>query len=100
MLGDVGDVDGEMAALLARHEIPAEPFGARALAELPREGTNWVVPREELETLRDLRHHRACSIDPPGCTDVDDALSVRAVPQSERGANGGAFEIGVHIADV
>lgn len=100
VLGDVGDVDGEMAALLARHEIPAEPFGARALAELPREGTNWVVPREELETRRDLRHHRACSIDPPGCTDVDDALSVRAVPQSERGANAGAFEIGVHIADV
>ena len=76
ILGGVGDVDGEMAALLARYDIPAEPFGARALAELPREGADWMVPKEEIERRRDLRHHRACSIDPPGCTDVDDALSV------------------------
>lgn len=100
VLGDVGDVDGEMAALLARYEIPVEPFGSRALADLPREGVNWVVPDEELASRRDLRHHRACSIDPPGCTDVDDALSVHVLTETERATSGGAFEIGVHIADV
>ena len=92
ILGGVGEVDGEMAALLARYDIPAEPFGARALAELPREGADWMVPKEEIEKRRDLRHHRACSIDPPGCTDVDDALSVHV--SADR------VEIGVHIADV
>lgn len=34
-----------------------------------------------------------CSIDPPGCTDIDDALHVRTLPN-------GNYEIGVHIADV
>eukprot|EP00965_Chrysotila_dentata_P076554 2527712-Pleurochrysis_carterae.AAC.1 len=34
-----------------------------------------------------------CSIDPPGCVDIDDA--VHAMP-----LGGGRFEIGVHIADV
>ena len=84
ILGRVGDVDGEMAALLARYDIPAEPFGARALAELPREGADWMVPKEEIDRRRDLRHHRACSIDPPGCTDVDDALSVHVSERSRR----------------
>jgi len=40
-----------------------------------------------------LRHLEICSIDPPGCTDIDDALHVRAL------ANGN-YEVGVHIADV
>lgn len=34
-----------------------------------------------------------CSIDPPGCTDIDDALHIRELPN-------GNFEVGVHIADV
>ena len=33
------------------------------------------------------------SIDPPGCVDIDDACSLRALP-------GGRLELGVHIADV
>jgi len=98
VLGAIGDVDCEMAALLARYDIPADPFGAQSLAELPREGENWVIPPDELTKRRDLRHHRACSIDPPGCTDVDDALSVHFL--DERGSDGAVVEIGVHIADV
>lgn len=46
-----------------------------------------------------------CSIDPPGCTDVDDALSVRWLDGgsgSGAGPTGGRqlVEVGVHIADV
>lgn len=42
----------------------------------------------------DLRETRlVCSIDPPGCTDIDDALSVHKLPN-------GNYEFGVHIADV
>ena len=41
----------------------------------------------------DLRHLPICSVDPPGCKDIDDALHVVPLP-------GGNFELGVHIADV
>ncbi|KAK3258973.1 hypothetical protein CYMTET_32006 [Cymbomonas tetramitiformis] len=55
----------------------------------------WRIPEEEIARRRDLRgpEHRTASIDPPGCVDVDDALSVHALP-------GGGWEVGVHIADV
>lgn len=34
-----------------------------------------------------------CSVDPPGCTDIDDALHCRKLKN-------GNYEVGVHIADV
>jgi DIS3-like exonuclease 2 len=42
---------------------------------------------------RPLQETRIFSIDPPTARDLDDALSVRALP-------GGGYELGVHIADV
>jgi exosome complex exonuclease DIS3/RRP44 len=41
----------------------------------------------------DLRDTCIFSIDPPGCTDIDDALHVKKLPN-------GNYEVGVHIADV
>jgi hypothetical protein len=41
----------------------------------------------------DLCHLPICSVDPPGCKDIDDALHIRALPN-------GTLELGVHIADV
>lgn len=41
----------------------------------------------------DLRHLPICSVDPPGCKDIDDALHIRELPN-------GNLELGVHIADV
>lgn len=41
----------------------------------------------------DLRHLAICSVDPPGCKDIDDALHIRPLPN-------GHSELGVHIADV
>lgn len=41
----------------------------------------------------DLRNIDVCSVDPPGCTDIDDALHCRELPN-------GNLEVGVHIADV
>ena len=35
-----------------------------------------MIPGDELKVRRDMRSHRTMSIDPPGCTDVDDAVSV------------------------
>lgn len=40
-----------------------------------------------------MRKLAICSVDPPGCTDIDDALHSRKLPN-------GNIEVGVHIADV
>lgn len=40
-----------------------------------------------------MRKLSICSVDPPGCTDIDDALHCRQL-------SNGNFEVGVHIADV
>jgi DIS3-like exonuclease 1 len=51
-------------------------------AELPVPGESWEVDESEVTQgrRRDLRHtHLVMSIDPKGCEDVDDALSVRYV---------------------
>ena len=51
--------------------------------------------QEEIDKRVDYRTicPRICSIDPPGCTDIDDALHCRTLPN-------GNYEVGVHIADV
>ena len=48
---------------------------------------------DDLSGRRDLRSKRVFSIDPPTARDLDDALSIDALPD-------GTFEVGVHIADV
>ena len=75
-----------------------QPFSKAAIAELPtaQPGSRaWAPAAAEADGRRDLRgsEYFICSIDPPGCTDVDDALSARRLP-------GGGYEMGVHIADV
>lgn len=46
-----------------------------------------------MKVRTDLRHVDICSVDPPGCTDIDDALHCRQL-------DNGNVEVGVHIADV
>lgn len=105
-------MQAERAAILAQYQVPTEPFSALALAELPTDTLErpWAVTAEEAATRRDLRgtDTRIASIDPPGCVDVDDALSVRRLPSAATHATGGqakasaaaCWEVGVHIADV
>lgn len=55
----------------------------------------WKMNPAEVASRRDLRDtHLVFSIDPLGCEDVDDTLSVRSL------AGGTLLELGVHIADV
>lgn len=60
------------------------------------DGSHFSVERVAKEVLdgkrRDLRDLNICSIDPKGCTDIDDALHCRVCD--------GYIEVGVHIADV
>ncbi|KAJ1674883.1 exosome catalytic subunit dis3, partial [Spiromyces aspiralis] len=97
LLGEAGDRATETEVLLLEHDVPYQDFSAKVLADLPVEGDKWMFDpvRDGVASgkRRDLRDLDVCSIDPPGCTDIDDALHVRPLPN-------GNYEVGVHIADV
>ncbi|RHY30555.1 hypothetical protein DYB32_004218 [Aphanomyces invadans] len=115
ILGPVGDVETEIQALLVEHAVHAHPFSEPALACLPDVRdiavdmlaacdtskrphipltNDWQVPPEEIAARLDIRStHRVFSVDPPGCQDIDDAMSILHLPN-------GRLQLGVHIADV
>lgn len=96
-LGELETKGAETEALLLEWDVQYRPFPKTVLDCLPPEGHNWKVPAETSDPgwrgRRDLRDLIICSIDPPGCVDIDDALHARRLPN-------GNFEVGVHIADV
>lgn len=98
-LGAIESAEAETEALLLEHDVEYRPFAKNVLDCLPKEGDSWVVPENlnngdpQLAKRRDLRDKLVCSIDPPGCVDIDDALHARQLPN-------GNYEVGVHIADV
>ncbi|OQS06525.1 DIS3-like exonuclease 1, partial [Thraustotheca clavata] len=115
ILGPVGNLETEIQALLVQHAVHASRFSESALACLPDVNDvkwddvaicdtsrrprvpltrEWQIPTDELQNRRDLRNtHRVFSVDPPGCQDIDDAMSITQLPN-------GNYELGVHIADV
>ncbi|GLB43614.1 putative RNR ribonuclease family protein [Lyophyllum shimeji] len=97
-LGKVESKEAEQESLLLEFDVPYRPFGKAILDCLPPEGEQWVVPPKSDTSLEwrdreDLRDLIVCSIDPPNCQDIDDALHARYLPN-------GNIEAGVHIADV
>ncbi|GAA5953845.1 hypothetical protein JCM8115_004175 [Rhodotorula mucilaginosa] len=100
VLGQVGSKEGEVESLLEEWEVPYRPFSSAILSCLPEEGETWVVPPKGEADVKgvwrgreDLRDEIVCSIDPPGCQDIDDALHAKRLPN-------GNIQAGVHIADV
>ncbi|XP_047592555.1 DIS3-like exonuclease 1 isoform X2 [Lutra lutra] len=96
VLGRIGDLEGEIATILVENSISVVPFSEAQMCEMPVNTPEnpWKVSPEEERERKDLREtHLVFSIDPKGCEDVDDTLSVRTL------ANGN-LELGVHIADV
>ncbi|PIN06988.1 Exoribonuclease II, partial [Handroanthus impetiginosus] len=91
IFGRGSDVQAQIAAILFENAIDASEFSSEVLSCLPR--SPWDIPEDELQRRRDLRNLCIFTIDPPGATDLDDALSV------ERLSNG-VFRVGVHITDV
>ena len=84
-LGRAESKEAEQESLLLEYEVPYRPFGKAILDCLPPEGDSWVVPpkdpsRSEWRDREDLRGMVICSIDPPGCQDIDDALHARQLP--------------------
>ncbi|KAJ9196158.1 hypothetical protein DTO164E3_6455 [Paecilomyces variotii] len=96
-LGELETKEAETEALLLEYDVQYKPFPKVVLDCLPPQGHDWVVPATKEDPgwkgRRDLRDLLICSIDPPGCQDIDDALHARPLPN-------GNFEVGVHIADV
>ena len=90
-VGVIGDKETENEVLLLEHNVPHLPFAPAVLKDLPT--IPWTISDHELQVRKDLRHIPICSVDPPGCTDIDDALHYREL-------DNGNCEVGVHIADV
>nr|XP_009800294.1 PREDICTED: exosome complex exonuclease RRP44-like isoform X2 [Nicotiana sylvestris]XP_009800295.1 PREDICTED: exosome complex exonuclease RRP44-like isoform X2 [Nicotiana sylvestris]XP_016462144.1 PREDICTED: exosome complex exonuclease RRP44 homolog A-like isoform X2 [Nicotiana tabacum]XP_016462145.1 PREDICTED: exosome complex exonuclease RRP44 homolog A-like isoform X2 [Nicotiana tabacum]XP_016462146.1 PREDICTED: exosome complex exonuclease RRP44 homolog A-like isoform X2 [Nicotiana tabacum] len=87
-VGEIGDRDTEIEVVLIENDIDARPFSAQVLACLPP--LPWFVSPQDLTNpiRQDLRHLHICSVDPPGCRDIDDALRCMPLPN-------GNFEVGV-----
>ncbi|RDA93125.1 hypothetical protein CP533_4064 [Ophiocordyceps camponoti-saundersi (nom. inval.)] len=96
-LGELETKEAETEALLLEWDVQYRPFPKTVLDCLPKEGHDWRVPESTSDPAwkdrEDLRGLLICSIDPPGCQDIDDALHARRLPN-------GNTEVGVHIADV
>jgi exosome complex exonuclease DIS3/RRP44 len=91
ILGNAGDRDTESAVILREHQVITREFSDDVMACLPP--NDFAPSAVEIAKRIDLRDIPVCSIDPPGCKDIDDALSCEPLPN-------GNFRVGVHIADV
>lgn len=90
-LGLIGDKETENEVILIEHDVPHSKFSDEVLNLLPK--LPWIISDEDYAKRIDMRSIAICSVDPPGCTDIDDALHARYLPS-------GRIEVGVHIADV
>ena len=91
VLGPVGDRDTESKVILHEHGVITREFSEAVMRCLPPK--DWVPTEQDIAERLDLRDMVVCSIDPPGCKDIDDALSAEVLPN-------GNWRLGVHIADV
>ena len=90
VLGDVGNNDAEMHAILAEFGLP---YSYPQEVEDAANEISDVIDAEEISRRCDMRDVVTFTIDPRDAKDFDDALSIRKLET-------GLWEIGVHIADV
>jgi len=90
VLGDVGDNNTEMHAILAEFGLPYKyPKDVEEAAEKISAG----ITSAEISKRIDMRDVCTFTIDPRDAKDFDDAISIRKLET-------GLWEVGVHIADV
>lgn len=90
ILGKAGDLKVETLSILRNFCLDTTPFSEELKTEhllLSKE-----IPLTEFEYRADLRSDCIFTIDPETARDLDDAVSVKCLPN-------GIYEIGVHISD-
>lgn len=90
VLGESGNNDTEMHAILAEYGLP---YSYPAAIEKAASKISATITSEEIKKREDFRKITTLTIDPADAKDFDDALSVRKLKN-------GNWEVGVHIADV
>ena len=90
VLGQVGDNDTEMHAILAEYDLP---YRFEPEIDEAAQAIDGVITERDYAERRDFRDITTFTIDPADAKDFDDALSIRKVEE-------GVWEVGVHIADV
>ena len=90
VLGEPGENDTEMHAILAEYALPYrfEPEVANAADIISEE-----ITAQDIAERQDFRNILTFTIDPADAKDFDDAISFRVLEN-------GNYEVGVHIADV
>ena len=112
VLGDQGDNNVEMHAILAKYGLP---YKYPKKVEEAANKINADITPADLEGREDFRDVLTFTIDPKDAKDFDDALSIaplpsprgggspeagKPLPQSGEAGRGPLYEVGVHIADV
>jgi ribonuclease R len=90
ILGEVGDNNTEMNAIMAEYGLP---YTYPEEMEKAAEQIPDVITPDEIAKREDFREVVTFTVDPYDAKDFDDALSVRKLEN-------GHWEVGVHIADV
>jgi len=90
VLGEAGDNNTEMHAILAEFGLP---YKYPEAVEKAADKISDIIPADEIARREDFREVTTFTIDPHDAKDFDDAISIRQLPS-------GLWEVGVHIADV
>lgn len=90
VLGQMGDNDTEMNAILSQYGLPYKY--PKAVEEAAKKITGEITA-QDLAEREDFRDVWTCTIDPKDAKDFDDALSFKKLDK-------GLYQVGVHIADV
>ena len=90
ILGEPGENDTEMHAILAEYALP---YRFEEEVENAADHISEEITLEDIKGRRDFRNILTFTIDPADAKDFDDALSFRVLEN-------GNYEVGVHIADV
>ena len=90
VLGDPGENDTEMHAILAEYALP---YRFEADVATAADSISDEITQEDISQRRDFRDILTFTIDPADAKDFDDAISFQALEN-------GNYQVGVHIADV
>jgi len=102
VLGEQGDNNVEMHAILAQYGLP---YKYPKKVEDAANKLSGEISEEEIARREDFREVLTFTIDPKDAKDFDDALSFKILEKSNHNSqlstlHSQLFEVGVHIADV